>query len=137
MDNSVFERMCHILDTFSTPSSVFNRKEPLFLQKTAFQQFARACNMQKYYYWPCKINGRTSGRRFQRFYYEKTLVGAWRGTVRYLRHTRTIVTHSMLGLPDFFLKATFSTTFFPCKLRKENFKKNPPSLIGQKHSRLV
>ncbi len=32
-------------------------------------------NVQNSYYRPCKIKVRASGRRFQRFYYEKTLVG--------------------------------------------------------------
>ena len=31
--------------------------------------------MQKSYFGPCKIKERASGRQFQRFYYEKTLVG--------------------------------------------------------------
>ena len=75
MNNSVFERMCHIIDTFSTPSRVLGRKEPFFLRRKAFQQFARAHNVQKSYYRPCNINGRVSERQFQKFYYEKTLVG--------------------------------------------------------------
>ncbi len=32
-------------------------------------------NMKKTYYWPCKTNRSESRRRFQRFYYEKKLVG--------------------------------------------------------------
>ncbi len=32
-------------------------------------------NVQKSYFGPCKTNGSEFGRRFQRFYYEKTLVG--------------------------------------------------------------
>ncbi len=32
-------------------------------------------NVQKSYYGPCKVNRSKSGRRFQRIYYEKTLVG--------------------------------------------------------------
>ncbi len=32
-------------------------------------------NVQKSFYGPCKTNGSESGRQFQRFYYEKTLVG--------------------------------------------------------------
>ncbi len=36
-------------------------------------------NVQKSYYGPCKTNESESGRRFQRFYYEKTLVGWEKG----------------------------------------------------------
>ncbi len=75
MDNSVFERMCHIIDPFSTPSRVSLRKGPFFFKPAAFQLFSRARNVQKSYYGPCKPYGSESGRRFQRFYYEKTLVG--------------------------------------------------------------
>ncbi len=38
--------------------------------------------MQKSYYVPCKTNGRESRRPFQRFYYEKTLVGWGRSEER-------------------------------------------------------
>ncbi len=75
MDNSVYEMMCHIIVTFTIPSSVSNRKEPFFSQRIAFQQFARAQNAQKIYYLPCKIIRSEFGRPIQRFYYEKTLVG--------------------------------------------------------------
>ncbi len=78
VDKSEFKRMCHITDTFSTPSRVSCRKWPFFFKPTAFQLLPRACNVQKCakkYYGPCKVKVRASGRRFQRFYYEKTLVG--------------------------------------------------------------
>ncbi len=75
MDRSEFERMCHNTDTSSTSSEVSCRKRPFFFKLTAFQLLPRAHNKQKSYYGPCKINERASGSRFQRFYYEKTLVG--------------------------------------------------------------
>ena len=71
----MFERMCHIIDPFSTPSSVSRRKGPFFFKPAAFQLLSRAHNVQKSYYGPCKTNRSESGRRFQIFYYEKTLVG--------------------------------------------------------------
>ncbi len=78
------QRVNHIIDTSSTPSSVSGRKWPFFFEPTAFQLLARVRNVQKSYYWPCKISKSESRRQFQRFYYEKTLVGwidsdAWEG----------------------------------------------------------
>ena len=63
MDNSVYERMCHVFFFFFKPA--------------AFQLLSRAHNAQKSYYGPCKTNGNESGRQFQRFYCKKTLVGYW------------------------------------------------------------
>ncbi len=67
--------MCHITDTSSSPSRVSRRKKPFFFKPVAFQHLPRAHNVQKQFYRACKINRRASGRLFQRFYYEKTLVG--------------------------------------------------------------
>ncbi len=47
VDKSEFKRMCHITDTFSTPSRVSCRKWPFFFKPTAFQLLPRACNVQK------------------------------------------------------------------------------------------
>ncbi len=71
----MFERVCHIIDSFSTSSRVSRRKGPFFFKPAAFQLLSRARIVQKSYYGPCKTNRSESGRRFQRFYYEKTLVG--------------------------------------------------------------
>ena len=75
VDKSEFERMCHITDTSSTPSRVSCWKGPFFFKPAAFQFLPRARNVQKSYYGPCKTNRSESRRLFQRFYYEKTLVG--------------------------------------------------------------
>ena len=120
--------MWHIIDTFSIPSSMSNRKELFFLKSTAFQQLASANNVQKSYYGPCKTNGGESRRQIQRFYYEKTLVGkSYTGYFInkfkrnfYLRYctpspvVRTTCTHftGILGFPrfsDFWYISTIDT----------------------------
>ncbi len=71
--------MCHITDTSSIPSRPVG-KSPSFSSQQPSSIFLGSVmckNVQKYFYQACKINGRVSRRRFQRFYYEKTLVAVF------------------------------------------------------------